>query len=61
MCDKKVFDSEKQAVKAAKQFAEMRGGEKQRPYFCNDCHAYHLTTQPLERKRKTPYIRKRFK
>lgn len=61
MCEKKGFNTEKQANKAAKQFAEMRGGEKQRAYFCEHCRSYHLTTQPTERKRKQPYIRKRFK
>ena len=61
MCEKKPFDSEKQARNSAKAFAIARGGEKQRPYFCDHCHAWHLTTQAPEsrgKKRGKLYERK---
>jgi len=59
MCEKKPFDSQGQAKKAAKDFARMRGSSKQRPYFCENCHAWHLTTQDPEnrKKRARPYVR----
>lgn len=60
MCEKKPFDSDKQARAAAKGFAKMRGSKKQRSYFCQHCRAWHLTTEePEGRKKKKgkPYER----
>lgn len=47
-CDKVSYDSQGQAVNAAKRIAKMLGGRKQRAYFCK-CKKWHLTTQ------KKPY------
>lgn len=45
-CDKKRFNSEKEAKKFAKIAARnFIGGRRQRAYFCLECKAFHLTTQ----------------
>lgn len=59
MCEKKPFETEQSAKRAAKGFAKMRGGSKQRPYFCDHCRSWHLTTQSPEQRKKRgkPYVR----
>lgn len=52
-CDKRCFDSEKEAKKFAKTHARVnRMNRKQRVYFCDDCRAYHLTSQIEKRSNK---------
>ena len=52
-CDKVGYDSEGQAINAAKRLARLIGGRKQRAYFCK-CKKWHLTSQkkPYDRKKK---------
>lgn len=48
-CDKKLYEGEASARRAAKRMAKGFGGKKQRPYWCNECKGFHLSSQPKKR------------
>jgi len=43
MCDKKQFDTAREAKRFRKRSGKCNA--LQRAYFCESCHAYHLTTE----------------
>ena len=43
-CDKKAYDTRKQAETAAKHMMKRMGKTKQRAYKCDKCPKFHLTS-----------------
>ena len=60
-CDKKTFNSEGEALKFAKRTARNNSSRRrQRAYYCDECHGWHLSSEKrlLKKKGKKKWKRK---